>query len=560
MGIKYNKKYQEHPVYRRLMSPGPKRILALDGGGIRGALTIGFLERIESILRERYGESDYRLSQYYDLIGGTSTGAIIATLLARGLAVEKIKNLYFEFGNAIFSKLNAPLVPKIFRYFLRAEYDEKPLEAALKSNEYVGELNLGSTEFKTGFCVVCRRADNYRTYAFTNHPASPFYEQNNGIRIPDLLRATSAAPSYFRSKVLTFDNDDKGVFIDGGVSSANNPSLLLFMLATMKEFGFNWGMGRSEMMITSLGTGYYRPKAHMAEMKKLAKRRTILWAGELPNLFMADATDMNHTLLDHLSRPLHLRHQHHTEDGLETYLNIKSGAFSYKRFDIKLSQTRLNKYDISYDENRLISLRKMDAGGNARDLYAIGHKIATADIHEKHFPANFDATSEKLQSAIMDHNAFVAKVGALINQKGNWYKKVASIIATRATGGEKIMTVADDFTETENTAEKGDYIVQNQTSEKEEYIVRNRNFDQRYEVRRTLPDGRLECNPIGRIKAVQLSSKNLNELDLPNHFMFKAPWGEAQYARIGDYLACNGDYDDIYRISQKLFYETYDAE
>ncbi len=55
-----------------------KKILSLDGGGIRGALTLGFLKRIEEKKQELHGK-DYKLSSYYDLIGGTSTGAIIAT-------------------------------------------------------------------------------------------------------------------------------------------------------------------------------------------------------------------------------------------------------------------------------------------------------------------------------------------------------------------------------------------------------------------------------------------------------------------------------------------------
>ena len=69
--------------------PGPKRILVLDGGGLRGILTLGFLGRIEQLLRERYsGEHGFRLCHYFDLIAGTSTGSIIAAGLAKGMRVE----------------------------------------------------------------------------------------------------------------------------------------------------------------------------------------------------------------------------------------------------------------------------------------------------------------------------------------------------------------------------------------------------------------------------------------------------------------------------------------
>jgi hypothetical protein len=74
----------------------PKRILALDGGGIRGTLSLGFLEKVESTLRADLGKPEMVLSDYFDLIAGTSTGAIIAGALAIGMPVEKITEAYLE--------------------------------------------------------------------------------------------------------------------------------------------------------------------------------------------------------------------------------------------------------------------------------------------------------------------------------------------------------------------------------------------------------------------------------------------------------------------------------
>src|SRR5262245_8858482 len=83
----------------------PKRILALDGGGLRGILTLGYLERIEALLRERVGgDPNFRLSHYFDLIAGTSTGAIIAAGLASGWTVERLRDSYFELGRNLFEK------------------------------------------------------------------------------------------------------------------------------------------------------------------------------------------------------------------------------------------------------------------------------------------------------------------------------------------------------------------------------------------------------------------------------------------------------------------------
>src|SRR5438045_997080 len=83
----------------------PKRMLALDGGGIRGALTLGYLQKIEDTLRKQNGNDPaFRLCDYFDLIGGTSTGSIIASCLAIGMSTKEITEMYFDLGSKIFGK------------------------------------------------------------------------------------------------------------------------------------------------------------------------------------------------------------------------------------------------------------------------------------------------------------------------------------------------------------------------------------------------------------------------------------------------------------------------
>src|SRR6516225_3426034 len=85
----------ETPRDRHLFGPGPKRLLALDGGGVRGAVTVAFLERIEQLLREHHGR-EIRLGDYFDLVGGTSTGAIIAGALALGYRTAQVRDFYMR--------------------------------------------------------------------------------------------------------------------------------------------------------------------------------------------------------------------------------------------------------------------------------------------------------------------------------------------------------------------------------------------------------------------------------------------------------------------------------
>ncbi len=152
-------------ILDRLNSDSPKRILSLDGGGIRGALSLGYLKKIETILREKENNPNYVLSDYFDLIGGTSTGAIIATLLALGKEVDEIKDMYMELGGEIFAgKRNWWNPLETFRFF-KAEFSEVNLINHLK--KHVGDITLGSNKIKTGLCIVAKRADTNSTCFFS---------------------------------------------------------------------------------------------------------------------------------------------------------------------------------------------------------------------------------------------------------------------------------------------------------------------------------------------------------------------------------------------------------
>src|SRR5690242_15895020 len=82
-----------------------KRILSLDGGGIRGMFALQIAAKVERFFRDEHGRADLVLSDVYDLFAGTSTGAIIATCLAWGMPVREVEQLYLEHGRAMFSRV-----------------------------------------------------------------------------------------------------------------------------------------------------------------------------------------------------------------------------------------------------------------------------------------------------------------------------------------------------------------------------------------------------------------------------------------------------------------------
>ncbi|HUO13193.1 MAG TPA: patatin-like phospholipase family protein, partial [Caulobacteraceae bacterium] len=101
---------------------GPRRILAIDGGGMRGALAVGLLFELEAALRRKYGDDTLVLADYFDLIGGTSTGAIIAAGLALGRDTAYLRNLYWTLGPRVFGGGGLPRLELI-----QSKFDPKKL-------------------------------------------------------------------------------------------------------------------------------------------------------------------------------------------------------------------------------------------------------------------------------------------------------------------------------------------------------------------------------------------------------------------------------------------------
>lgn len=244
---------------------GPKRILALDGGGVKGVLTLGMLKPLEDELRRRSGSASFRLSDYYDLIGGTSTGAIIASGLALGLSVDELVALYMRLGPEVFGRTAGDGV------FLQSKFDSKKLRRALHS--VLSTKTLGSEDLKTGLAIHAKRIDTGSAWVVTNHPLGQFYDPpagggvfpNKRYRLTDLVLASAAAPTFFDEIIIDIEFDEKrrpiqkGYFVDGAVSANNNPSMQLFMLALEPSYKFGWRSGADNLMMTSCGTGARRP-------------------------------------------------------------------------------------------------------------------------------------------------------------------------------------------------------------------------------------------------------------------------------------------------------------
>lgn len=374
----------------------PKRMLALDGGGIRGALALGYLQRIEDILRKQHGGSkDFRLCDYFDMIGGTSTGSIIAACLATGKSVKEIKDMYMELGGKIFAKKNKWW--KIFEIddLLKATYKEKPLEEELE--KAFGDITLGDADrIKTGLCIVAKRADTNSVWPLINHPDGKFFNTKSGFNKDILLwkavRASSAAPSYFLPQIIDVGGTfGEAAFVDGGVSMSNNPSLQMLMVATLQGFPFKWKWGADNLLMVSVGTGMSRWKKIPADV---SKTNLLSWAKQLPDMFMQDASWHNQIMMQWMSNSPTAWDidseigglQHDTIGGTKK----EAGLLSYLRYntwiDADTLKTLMKK---EYTQKQIDALVEMSNAESRFELYEIGSKDAVLTVKEDHFPDKF---------------------------------------------------------------------------------------------------------------------------------------------------------------------------
>jgi predicted acylesterase/phospholipase RssA len=231
----------------------PRRMLTLDGGGIRGLITLGIMETIERLVAEKTGKKT--LCEYFDYVAGTSTGAILAAGLARGMTVAGLIDFYRTSGKQMFE--HASLIERL-KYFYTAD----PLKAKLQ--EVFGhDTNLEPGNLKCLLLVVTKNVTTDSPWPISSNPDAKYNDPTRrdcNLRIPlwQLVRASTAAPVYFPPEILQWDPQDRSktfVFVDGGVTPYNNPAFLLYRMATTAAYRLNWQSGEKNLLLVSIGTG-----------------------------------------------------------------------------------------------------------------------------------------------------------------------------------------------------------------------------------------------------------------------------------------------------------------
>jgi hypothetical protein len=468
-----------------LFDKAPKRMLALDGGGVRGAITVAFLERIEKLLAEdartrkgltadsngktqvgqpsREPAQVFRLGDWFDLVGGTSTGAVIAGALALGHTTAQVKKFYLDLAPRVFKR---PFwrIPG-----LQAKFDARALREEIDA--IVRDRNLDSRDLITGLCVVTKRLDTGSPWILANNPRAPYWNSeapdpakdrsghtgNRYYRLSNLVRASTAAPHYFDPEVLAIIEDERkqpladlnarlaghprlslivsklrarhivmtkgdqdarksdpeqqmedrdrikgikdthGLFVDGGVTPYNNPTMALLMMTQLKAFGIEWPLGPENLSIISVGTGTYRTKLSFNELRwfgplKVTLRALLSLMGDMETLALAQMQ-----WLGQCPQPWEIN----SEIG-DLAKDAPPGQkwFRFLRYDVRLEKKWIElNLDQKIDEKDVERFQRMDDPGIIKAIYDLACIAAEKQVNLKHLVPDATGASENDASA-----------------------------------------------------------------------------------------------------------------------------------------------------------------
>lgn len=253
------------------------RILSFDGGGVRGLMSAIWVSRLEQKLGKPVRE-------YFDLIAGTSTGAIIACGLSMGMPASKIVQLYLDKSREIFPAPASRLWNRVLRTFNEGisapRYSAEGLEKVLQQT--FGGTRFGDLTVKPTL-VTAYDTFNREALVFKNDR-----DLYNSIPVWSICRASASAPTYFPAHTMQLGNQLIPV-IDGGVV-ANNPTAC----AIAEAVRINQARPAAErvdlsnVLVASFGTGEV---THPITIEEATEWGPVEWAVPLIDVLFDGSAD-----------------------------------------------------------------------------------------------------------------------------------------------------------------------------------------------------------------------------------------------------------------------------
>ncbi len=399
------------PVEARLFSPGRKRILTIDGGGVRGIVAIAFLKEMERELRQHTAKPDLVLADVFDMVAGTSVGSMLATMIALGKETAEIEAAFRD------------LAPKIFAgrltIFGQKRFSAVPLVNGVRS--FVKDATLGSDRLLTGLAIVAKRVDTDSVWVMTNNPRMPYYHDgpewdgNRHYKLEMLIRASTAAPFLFTPTEITIHTDrfgktTKGWFVDGGVSPHNNPALLMLMMAGMPSYHLGWTLSPDDLLMISVGTGLHRSPIErnrqvvgtwaarlLGQLRRDDIEEAAFCAQTLRGL-IGDSALLALKVMQSVSNPRFSWKINSEVNAFEGELLLQAvkgvadhhdprGVLRFQRYDLPLEAGRLVKpeFDVGATQAERLALHAIDEPANIDKLYELASEAARKQVSMQDF-------------------------------------------------------------------------------------------------------------------------------------------------------------------------------
>jgi uncharacterized protein len=374
-------------VTTRLQKKPPYKLLALDGGGIRGIITVEVLAEVERQLQQALGKDDtFVLADYFDYVAGTSTGAVIAACLCLGMRVDTIRQFYFDSAELMFSKSS------VFKR-LKYKFEDEPLAVKLRSEfqartgeTKTNEPALGSAGLKTLLMMVMRNATTDSPWTICNNPQSKYNlrqrpDCNLDLPLWQLVRASTAAPTFFPPEQIAIGQNNF-IFVDGGVTTYNNPAFQLFLMATAEPYNLRWKTnGPDDMLVVSIGTGTSPQANGTLEVDDM---NLLFNATKLPSALMFAALNEQDFLCRVFGECL-------AGDPLDRELGDmigKSGPldrklFTYVRYNAELTSQGLR--GLGLENIAPETVQKLDSVEHKDELKQVGAAVARTKVRAAHF-------------------------------------------------------------------------------------------------------------------------------------------------------------------------------
>ena len=261
-----------------------RRILSLDGGGIRGLVTCRWLQGVEAALAMGRKPG---LLRSFDLFAGSSTGALIACGLATGRSPENLAELYREHRHTIFPGMVNRLWSRAGRLLdsgpSAPRYDGKGLDKVLK--KVFGDARLGDAKLPllvTSYDTISRAPVIFKSFK-PEHEALPMWE---------VCRASASAPTYFPAHGMTVEGR-KCALIDGGMV-ANNPTACAIAEALRKDARVD---NTQDLVVLSVGSG---ERNRPIDLKSAQEWGALEWAIPIIDVLFDGNTDS----VDYIARQL----------------------------------------------------------------------------------------------------------------------------------------------------------------------------------------------------------------------------------------------------------------